>query len=125
MKKTILALALLAVAPVAHAVEVDQAFLNFGSQSVLTGSAETQFVTVSNNGPQTLGPLEVQSNCFIPDFNVSYGCTGLTLQPNQACQIDVTFRPTHAGIYNCTIRIGAANAPGESDIQVSGQGTSP
>src|SRR5271168_3978000 len=125
MKKTILALALLALAPVAHAVELDQAFLNFGSQSVHNGFPQTQYVTVSNTSNQALGPLEVASNCFYPDFNVGAGCTGILLQPNQACQIFVSFKPTHEGLFNCTIRIAAANAQGESDVLVQGQGTNP
>jgi hypothetical protein len=125
MKTMFLALALLAVAPVAHAVEVDTAYLNFGSISVHNGMSQTQYVTVSNTSTQTLGPIEVASNCFIPDFTVGAGCSGQTLQSNQACQIFVTFKPSREGMFNCTIRIGAANAQGESDVQVTGTGTYP
>lgn len=122
MKKILLAFALLAMAPVAHAVDVDQAFVNFGSINVLDSFPQTQYVTVTNTTDQTLGPLEIVSTCFMPDFTIGTGCDYQTLQSNQACQIMITFKPSHQGIFNCTIRIGAENAQGESDIQVTGQG---
>ena len=125
VKKMFLALALLAIAPAAHAVDVGEAFVDFGSISVQTGFPQTQFVTLTNSTSEALGPLEVVSNCFVPDFDVGTACDYQTLQPGQACQINITFKPSHVGFFDCTIRIAAQNAPGESDIQVQGQGTNP
>jgi len=124
MKTMILALTLLGSVSMAFAVEVDQTYVNFGSESWMTGAPQTQFVTVTNDSTQTLGPLEVASNCFLPDFNIGAGCDSQTLQANEACQIMITFKPSHQGLFNCTIRVGAANAQGESDILVSGEGSS-
>jgi hypothetical protein len=124
MKKTILALVLLAVSPAAHALEADQAYVNFGSISVMTGAPQTQFVTITNTAAQATGTLEVVSNCFLPDFNVGTGCDEQNLQQNESCQIMITFKPSHQGLFNCTIRVGSASTSGESDILVQGEGQS-
>jgi hypothetical protein len=121
MKKLLLAVALLGGIHSAFASNIDQADINFGLVSVLTGGAQTQYVTLTNTDATPMGPLEVSSGCFLPDFTVTSDCPD-TLPAKSACQIYITFKPSHVGFFDCTIRIASENAPGESDIDVTGQG---
>jgi hypothetical protein len=121
MKKLLLGLTLLAGAPSAFASNLDQAYINFGIVSVFTGTPQTQYVTLTNTDPTPMGPLEIASGCFLPDYTIQTNCPEI-LPANTACDIYITFKPSHDGFFNCTIRIGSENAPGESDVNVTGEG---
>jgi hypothetical protein len=121
MKKLLLGLALLVGTHSAFASGLDQAYINFGIVSVFTGTAQTQYVTLTNTDATPMGPLEIASGCFLPDYNIQTTCPSL-LPANTACQIYITFKPSHDGFFDCTIRIGSENAPGESDINITGEG---
>jgi hypothetical protein len=124
MKKLLLAVVLLGGIHSAFASSTfngDQAYINFGLINVITGGAQTQYVTLSNTDATPMGPLEIASTCFLPDFTVTADCPD-TLPANSSCQIYVTFKPTHIGFFDCSISIASENAPGQSEVTVTGQG---
>jgi hypothetical protein len=61
-----------------------------------------------------------------PDYTVaSDGCTGMTLQPNQACNISVRFAPSTTGERPALLRIADDAAGSPHAVPLSGTGTGP
>jgi hypothetical protein len=122
MKKLLLGLALFVGIHTASAsITHDQAYINFGMVNILTGGSQTQYVTITNTAATPMGPLEIESGCFLPDYTLQTTCPNI-LPANTNCDIYITFKPSHEGFFNCEIRIGSENAPGESDVNISGEG---
>lgn len=94
--------------------------LTFGPQPVGTTSP-AKVVTLTNTGGVALSIAGISTS---GDFGESNNC-GLTVQPNGACQISVTFTPTALGTRSGTLSI-TDNAPGSPQmVPLSGAGGVP
>lgn len=91
--------------------------LNFGTQAIGTPSA-AQTVTLANNGQAVLTGIQVQSSN--PDFHFTTGC-GTTLQPGNACGIQVIFSPHLTGPQTAILTV--TDAVRTQQIAMSGTGT--
>ena len=97
---------------------VRQTALTFPDQVIATVSGN-QNVNLFNNGNSVLTISNVTISAG--DFAISNGCSG-TLNPNQGCNVGVTFTPTAAGNRTATVTI-TNNAPGSPrTIPVNGKG---
>ena len=94
--------------------------LSLGSQSVNSGTQDTQSVTISNQGSTSAG---IGALSFSPatqtDFAVA-GNTCTSLGPGAKCQITIAFEPATLGPRSATLNIPGAQP---STVAVSGTGT--
>jgi FG-GAP-like repeat/FG-GAP repeat len=92
---------------------VNASSLNFGNQRVNTQSS-TQTVTLTNNGPQTIGPLAEITGDQAGDFvRINDRCSpsSVFLAPGQTCTIGVAARPKSLGAKTATLEISSFNLP--------------
>ncbi len=96
------------------------ASLSLGSQSVNSGTQDTQSVTISNQGGTSAG---IGALSFSPaaqtDFAVA-GNTCTSLGPGAKCQITIAFQPVTLGPRSATLNIPGAQP---STVALSGTGT--
>ena len=96
------------------------ASLSLGSQSVNSGTQDTQSVTISNQGGASAG---IGALSFSPatqtDFAVA-GNTCTSLGPGAKCQITIAFQPATLGARSATLNIPGAQP---SAVGLSGTGT--
>lgn len=94
--------------------------LSLGSQSVNSGTQDTQSVTISNQGSTSAG---IGALSFSPatqtDFAVA-GNTCTSLGPGAKCQITIAFQPTTVGARSATLNIPGAQP---ATVGLSGTGT--
>jgi hypothetical protein len=115
MKKIVLALTLLFSFNLFANLNFSQNYYFFGQ---LSGNFPISFYTVylRYTGEETT-TLTVNHNCF-NGFYVFNSCSFQVVK-NQSCAINVQFRPSYQGMYNCQIR--ATTALGDyDDISMSG-----
>lgn len=95
--------------------------LTFDTQPLNTSSA-AQTVTLTSAGTSSLAVATIQAST---GFSETDNCSGQTLPPATACQIQVTFTPTAAGPIAGTLTVtdNAAEAP--QTITLSGAGEAP
>jgi hypothetical protein len=94
---------------------VNPTSLNFGNVQVNTTSS-TQTVTLTNNGPTTIGPLARITGANAGDFHLTNDrCSpaSVFLAPGQTCTIGVNFRSGVLGGKTATLEISsnASNSP--------------
>ena len=106
----------------APAVSLIPASLTFGPQTLLTTSSP-QITTLTNTGAATLTLSNIAlTGTDASDFAQKNNC-GLTLAPNQSCQVSVTFTPTTVGSLSAAVSI-ADDAPGSPQtVGLVGTGT--
>ncbi|HEY6442797.1 MAG TPA: choice-of-anchor D domain-containing protein [Candidatus Acidoferrales bacterium] len=96
------------------------ASLSLGSQSVNSGTQDTQSMTISNQGSTSAG---IGALSFSPatqtDFAVA-GNTCTSLGPGAKCQITIAFQPVTVGARSATLNIPGAQP---SAVGLSGTGT--
>jgi hypothetical protein len=85
--------------------------LDFGGQAIFSASpSRPEFVTNTGNATMLLGGISVTGD---PNFAVVFdGCSGLLLQPNSGCEVDIQFSPTSVGAHKA-----AFTAPYNSSLQ--------
>ena len=84
--------------------------LNFGNQTVGIPSGP-QMVALQNTGNINLAITAIQiTGQNAGDFSQKNNCPA-SLPPNNSCQVNVTFKPTAAGIRNASLSV-TDNAPG-------------
>ncbi|MGQ0570722.1 MAG: choice-of-anchor D domain-containing protein [Armatimonadota bacterium] len=95
--------------------------VTFGEQTVGSRS-EPRAITVINEGT---GSITIRSTSVggseQADFLVQQRCLGITLGPNESCQITVSFVPRDRGLRNATILI--ATDDGRVTVGLSGAGS--
>jgi hypothetical protein len=111
----------------APTASVNPTSLSYGNQVINTQSA-TKTVTLTNNGPQTIGPLASISGPNKDDFvRINDRCTpsSIFLPPGGTCTIGVAFKPKSTGDKNATLEIfsNASNSP--QRVSLSGTGVLP
>lgn len=97
------------------------ASLSFAAQSVQTVSA-AQTVTLTATGTLNLNISSVASS---GDFSKSDNCSGKSLAPQSACQIQVTFDPSQPGARQGTLTVFANVAGGQLAASLAGTGLAP
>lgn len=105
------------------ALSTDSDIIAFGSQPVGTSSTSAVVVTSDGTAPAVISSLSVIGT-HAEDFAiVDDGCTGRTLDPAEACTIQVSFTPTATSARAATLQI-VSNAPDSpDDVLLSGSGT--
>ena len=102
-------------------MKVAPASLAFGGQPVQTLSSR-QIVTVTNSGSTGLA---VSSIVIAGDFLETDTCSGRTIAPGSACQIQVRFSPSASGTRTGTLTISANVTGGQQTVSLTGTGTAP
>jgi FG-GAP-like repeat/Abnormal spindle-like microcephaly-assoc'd, ASPM-SPD-2-Hydin len=106
---------------------VNPTSLAFGNQVINTQSA-TKTVTLTNNGPQTIGPLASITGPNKDDFvRINDRCTpsSIFVPPGGTCTIGVAFKPKSLGDKNATLQIASNAANSPQTVSLSGTGVSP
>ncbi len=94
--------------------------IGFGSESVNSGTQDTQSVTISNQGSTSAG---VGALSFSPTTQTDFAVAGNTctsLGPNAKCQITIAFQPAAVGARSATLNIPGAQP---TAVTLSGTGT--
>jgi len=110
--------------PQVPALSIRPGVLNFGDQSVETGSNE-QIITLSNSGNQTLNITQVfleGSNGFSIRRNT---CTRSPVEPGGACTVGIVFSPQQGGAQSGQLVVVSNDPRGNAQIFLSGTGTVP
>jgi hypothetical protein len=98
---------------------------DFGDQVTTEGPTAATTFTVTNDGPDTSGPLAVVLEGGNPaDFNVPVGgddCVGNQLDSGETCDIDVTFDPTTSGPLSTNLVVSGSPG-GSATAALSGYG---
>src|SRR5206468_11684529 len=92
-----------------------------------TTSSE-QTVTLTNNGPQTIGPLASITGPNAGDFQrVNDRCSpsSIFVPPGGSCSLGVRFRPGSTGDKNATLEIASNAAGSPQKVPLSGTGVQP
>ena len=103
---------------------VNPTSLNFGNQRSGTQSG-TQTVTLTNNGPQTIGPLATITGSNREDFvRINDHCSpsSIFVPPGATCAIGVAFRPRSNGAKTATLEISSNAANSPQRVALSGTG---
>jgi hypothetical protein len=108
-------------------VSVSPGSLGFGNQDVGTTSS-TQTVTLTNNGPQTVGPIASITGPNAGDFQrVDDHCSpaSVFVGPGANCTVGMRFRPGSTGDKNATLEIASNAAGSPQKVALSGTGVPP
>jgi hypothetical protein len=93
----------------------------FGDQTVNTTSS-THVVTLSNPGTATLHITSITLTGANPsNFGLTNGC-GVTLDPNQSCNLSVNFTPNATGPFSATITVVDDAKDSPQSVSLSGNG---
>ena len=95
--------------------------LNFGAVAINTTS-QSQAVTLSvpsNSAPVTISAISVPTG-----FTETDNCKGVTIQPNTACTINVTFAPTTTGAFSGNLSITDTAGGSPQTVALTGTGVS-
>ncbi len=106
---------------------VNPTSLNFGNHVINTQSA-TQTVTLTNNGPETIGPLASITGADRGDFvRINDRCTpaSIFVPPGGTCTLGVAFHPKSTGAKNATLEIASNAANSPQKVALSGTGVPP
>jgi hypothetical protein len=108
-------------------VSVSPGSLAFGNQNVGTTSA-TQTVTLTNNGPQTIGPVASITGSDAGDFErIDDHCSpaSVFLGPGASCTVGVRFRPGSSGDKQATLELASNAAGNPQKVPLTGTGVPP
>ena len=99
--------------------------MSFGSREVGTGS-ETQTVTVTNSGAETMQIVAVAPSGADPgDFPVrADGCTGAVVAQGATCTLGLAFAPSGAGPRSAVLRLFDRSG-GTFEVPLDGTGVAP
>lgn len=106
--------------PAAPAVTVTGNIAGFGSLDVGVTSAG-QSLTLTNSGT---APLNIRGVITTGDFAATNTCAA-SVAPNASCAVNVTFKPTAAGVRTGLLTIVDDAISGEVFVALSGTGTTP
>jgi hypothetical protein len=104
-------------------LSIDPTAQNFGDQAIGSPTDATTF-TVTNDGTETTGPLEVgfaeggNNDQFVIGAE---DCDGAALDPAEQCTVDVTFEPTATGPLAATLVV-EGDPGGSASAALSGNG---
>lgn len=96
----------------------------FPSQFNGTGSSAPLSVTIANTGALPLTVTSISITGDSADFSSS-GCQFTTLEPGDACTVQVTFTPADAGLRTATLNFNANVSCQQLNVALSGTGIAP
>ncbi len=105
------------------AVSISPTTLAFGSH-VVGGTSSSQALTLTNTGNAILTPLSVNMTGTNSDDFAQTNTCGTNLAAGASCAINVTFRPSAAGVRNASLHISDNAASSPQGVALSGTGTS-
>jgi hypothetical protein len=108
-------------------VSVSPTSLSFGNQNVGTTSGE-QTVTLTNNGPQTIGPVASITGPQAGDYqrvNDHCSASSIFVGPGGTCTLGVRFKPGSTGGKAATLEISSNAAGSPQKVPLSGTGVEP